>query len=373
MHIGIDARSLSWLEAGVGTYLSEILTGWPENKDGQRISLFSHQPILFPASAAMVHRVFLSRWGLPWYLFQAGRLINQLKPDVFWGAQNLLPRSLSSAIPSVITVHDCFRPLGQYDAPSLVNNWMHRHYLPDAAQRCYKILTVSRFVADELVRLLGVSAHKIEVFSPGVRREFFEAYSQESEIEKAVERYGLTRPFVLGVGTPEPRQNLKTLLTAFASLPTHLTESRQLVLAGKLGWKSRQLAGYLRSYPQTSRLKLIGYVRYDDLPFLYAGAEMLVFPSLHEGFGLPVAEAMAAGCPVIVSNTAALPEVTGSAGLLANPAGSPAEWARAIEQLASSVELRHALSEAGRSQARKFSWEGCSQRIAHLLKSVAAS
>ena len=236
MHIGVDARSLGPLKTGVGTYLSEILKHWPEQNAGDKISLFSHQPIIFPNSTTFNHQVTNAHWGLPWYLFRSAVTINQQTPDVFWGAQNLLPVRLSKSVPAVITIHDCVHHLGVRYAPSRLYNWLHRYFLPSALQRALRVIAVSRFVADEVMHLFHVPAAKIEVTPLGVQPEFFETRFKDREIARVIDRYQLRRPFILGVGTLEPRKNLKTLLEAFALLPDRLRREYQLVLAGKTGW-----------------------------------------------------------------------------------------------------------------------------------------
>ena len=131
------------------------------------------------------------------------------------------------------------------------------------------------------------------------------------------------------------------------------------------------LEKYLQSYSQRSSSVLTGYVSEDDLRALYTSAEMFVFPSFYEGFGLPVAEALASGCPVIASTAPSLKEVAGSAAIFVDPKSPPEEWSRAMVHVAESAELRHSLSVAGREQARRFSWETCAQQTSDVLSSVA--
>ena len=245
---------------------------------------------------------------------------------------------------------------------------------------------VSRFVADEVMRYLRAPASKIEVTPLGVRREFFGEVKASPESKAGIvckpgdlgaqqgavlARYGITSPFVLGVGTLEPRKNLRTLLEAFALLPSRLANQFQLVLAGKPGWGTANLERYLLNYAKRSSLVLTGYVAETDLRALYASARMFVFPSFYEGFGLPVAEAMASGCPVIASTAASLQEVAGSAAIFVDPKSPPEEWSRAMVRVADSAELRHSLAIAGRERAGRFSWETCAQQTSEALRNVA--
>ena len=386
MNIGVDSRSLGPMKTGVGTYVAEVLRHWPASRSQDSFVLFSHQVIGLPEAPAVQHRVAHARRGLPWYLLQSSRLIAQSPLALFWGTQGLLPLRLPKPLPAVITIHDCVHQQGFRYAPSATYNWAHRCLLPSAVRRAHRILVVSRFVADEVMRCFRVTASKIEVAPLGVRREFFDQVENSTSGDASVERgpdkvtqhqaavlekYGISTPFVLGVGTLEPRKNLRTLLEAFALLPSHLTNQFQLVLAGKPGWGTTSLEKYLQSYGQRSSLVLTGYVSEEDLRSLYTSAEMFVFPSFYEGFGLPVLEALASGCPVIASTAPSLKEVAGSAAIFVDPKSPPEEWSRAMVRVAESAELRQSLGVAGREQARRFSWETCAQQTSEVLSSVA--
>ncbi len=368
MHIGIDARCLGAQKTGVGTYLAEVLNHWPDRDSQDVLSLVSHQPLAYPKTANTLHHVAGAPWGLPWYLLQSQRLLRQLKPAVFWGAQNLLPVGLPDEIPAVLTIHDCVHRFGTRYAPSTFHSWAHRCLLPSAARRARKILTVSRSSAEDVMRCLQTSAAKIEVTPLGVRREFFFQKAGEAELES---KYHIKKPFILAVGTLEPRKNLKTLLQAFALLPEDFRKRYQLVLAGKTGWGTREIRSYLAAYPLSSQLRLPGYVPEHDLPSLYSAAEMFVFPSFYEGFGLPVLEALAAGCPVIASTAAALREIAGAAAIFVDPEGPSSEWSRAMVRVAESADLRNSLALAGPEEARKFTWELCASKTAEILRAAA--
>lgn len=384
--IGVDARALGPMRTGVGTYVAEVLHHWPASRSADSFALFSHQAIRYPEAIDVQHKLAHARWGLPWYLLQSHRLISQSPLSLFWGTQGLLPLRLPKILPAVVTIHDCIHQQGTRYAPSVPYNWAHRCFLPLAVQRALRILVVSRFVADEVMRCLPVPASKIEVTPLGVRREFFGDFKRsqvgdggvENEADKFTQhqaavlaKYRIKNPFVLGVGTLEPRKNLRTLLEAFALLPSRMTNQFQLVLAGKPGWGTTNLEKYLQNYAQRFSLVLTGYVSEDDLRALYAAAELFVFPSFYEGFGLPVAEALASGCPVIASTAPSLKEVAGSAAIFVDPKSPPEEWSRAIIRLAESAELRHSLAIAGRERARQFSWETCAQQTSDVLRSVA--
>jgi glycosyltransferase involved in cell wall biosynthesis len=219
-------------------------------------------------------------------------------------------------------------------------------------KRADGLIAISAHTRDEAVRRLGLDARRIRVIHCGVDTGFFAA--TEADASRVRARYRLERPYVLWVGTIEPRKNLDLALDAWAALGGGLREEFALVVAGPQGWDSQRTIGRLRSQPQGVRY--LGYVPETDLPGLTAGAAALFYPSLYEGFGLPVAQAMACGVPVVTSNVSALPEVAGEGALYADPR-SLAELRGALERLLLSPELRRKLAEAGRQRAARYRWE----------------
>jgi glycosyltransferase involved in cell wall biosynthesis len=369
--IGIDARSLIPMRTGIGTYLGEILRHCPTGVSVDYFHLFSHHPIELPAISQAKKHVHSARWGLIWYLFECHRVINPAQLDLFWGVQGLVPLGLKPQLPVVITIHDCVHRMGIRYAPSGLYNILHRIFLPVSIRRSRKILTDSEFVAGEIHKYYQVPFAQIEVVPLGVAEFFHRANIREDETHKILSKYGVTTPFILAVGTLEPRKNLATLLRAWALLPPRMQREYSLVLVGKPGWQSASLTRELRSHPLSHRIIKTGYVPDEDLPHFYAGAEMFVFPSYYEGFGLPALEAMAAECPVVVSNTAGTKEVVDSGGILVDPYGPPEEWSRAIVRLATSLTLKTELRGKARERARAYSWDKCSKATLDCLAAVA--
>ncbi|PYV44515.1 MAG: hypothetical protein DMG06_06035 [Acidobacteria bacterium] len=372
MQIGIDARSLGLMQTGVGTYLSEILKHHPFSSGSARNHLFCHRPPAFPPADNITLHISKATRGLPWYLFRAHQVINDCSLNIFWGTQNLLPRNLSKSLPAVITIHDCVHQAGWGFSPSMAYNLVHRYYIPKAIRRSSKILTVSNFVADEIQRYYGVSHGKLEVTPLGVSSHFSAQNIKTNEIPTILDRYQIHMPFILGVGTLEPRKNLKTLLQAFALLPVNLRRKFQLVLAGKSGWRSKELSRSLKGLPPDCRVVLPGYIAHEHLPGIYAAAEIFVFPSCYEGFGLPVLEAMAAGCPVIASSSSSLKELVSTAGISLDPCSPAEEWSNSICKVALSSELRNELKAKGLLRAQQYRWEKCAETTFEVLRGVAS-
>jgi glycosyltransferase involved in cell wall biosynthesis len=177
---------------------------------------------------------------------------------------------------------------------------------------------------------------------------------------------GIDTPYLLAVGTLEPRKNLLTLLHAYAALPPSVPP---LVLTGSPGWGNQTLATTLATLNLGERVRFTGYVADEVLPALYSAAELFLYPSLYEGFGLPVLEAMACGAPVITSSTSSLPEVAGAAAVLIDPQRAD-HLAEAIQTLLETPDQRARLREAGLARAQTFSWDRCAQDTVNVYRQV---
>ena len=222
-------------------------------------------------------------------------------------------------------------------------------------RRADGLIAVSENTRQDAIRVLGIAPEKIQTIYSGVPEEYFSA--------RPVQR---ARPYVLYVGTIEPRKNLNTLLDAWRELKPSLREHFELVIAGPQGWESEQTLARIRA-----EASYIGYVPEADLPGLIAGASLFVYPSLYEGFGFPVVQAMAAGVAVVTSNSSSLPEIAGDAARLIDPK-SPAEIARALTALLESESQRATLSALGRARAKKFQWETCAAESLAFFRRIAA-
>jgi len=233
------------------------------------------------------------------------------------------------------------------------------------AERVWKradgLIAISAHTRDSAVERLKLDARRIRVIPCGVDDRFFAAGCAETraETEAARARYALTRPYVLAVGSIEPRKNLDLALDAWAALPAERRAEFEFVVAGPEGWRARQTVERLRAGAEGVRY--LGYVPEADLPGLTAGAALLFYPSLYEGFGLPVAQAMACGVAVLTSNVSALPETAGEGAAYADPR-SLSEMRDALERLLGSPERRRALGAAGRQRAERYRWESAARQ-----------
>lgn len=270
--------------------------------------------------------------------------------------------------PTVLTVHDLsyVRFAGTHP-PERVR--IMEKLLPPAIERAAHILTDSHFQRSEIISHFGVDPARVTACHLGVSEDF--GPRTAGECAAVLDRHDLAyRGYILAVGTLEPRKNLLLVLEAYARLPESLRARYPLVVAGMTGWTTGSFAPRLRALVRSSAVRLLGFVDEAELPAIYSGAALFVYPSLYEGFGLPVVEAMASGIPVIVSDASSLPELVGDAGSQVSPQDAPA-LALAAQALLEDSALWEQRSRAGRARAAGFTWSACAATTAAVLARAA--
>ena len=263
-----------------------------------------------------------------------------------------------ASCPIVTTVHD-LTPLKYpqaFDKSAIVSFKRNLYWVKKQAKF---IIVDSKRTRKDLIRE-GFNEEKIKVIYLGVSKKF-KPVKDKKKIEEIKKKYGIKGDYILSVGTLEPRKNTKRVIDVFTQLTAH---NSQLVLVGKHGCGNQSKSQITN---HKSQIIFTGFIPDTDLPSLYSGAKLFVYPSLYEGFGLPVLEAMACGCPVITSNVSSLPEVAGNAALLVNPK-STKEIKKAMEKLLTSEKLRKSLVKKGLTQAKKFSWKKTARQTLEVYK-----
>jgi glycosyltransferase involved in cell wall biosynthesis len=256
---------------------------------------------------------------------------------------------------SVITVHD----LGFWHFPETLTAESRRYYgqLGRAAQSADRIIAVSRSTRADLITLAGVDPAKIEVVLEAAGPEF-QPVGRGAARARAGELLGVKRPFVLFVGSFEPRKNLVRLVEAFARVRQE--RDVELALVGRRAWLFEPIFRRINELELGEVVRVVEGLPHESYPVLYSAAELLAFPSLYEGFGLPPLEAMSCGCPVVSSNRASLPEVVGEAGLLVEPDDTQS-LAEAVLKVLTDPALSAELRRRGLERARQFSWQRTAQ------------
>lgn len=356
---------------GIGTYTAELETalaaagaevrriGSPV-RIGMRFERPAHASLAFPLPLSyLVAAASAMHTRLP-FATKVERAI-----DVYHATDYLVPRL--SRTPVVATLYDAI-PLAhpEWANPRLrsVKNWLLRR----CAQSSDLIIAISHAAAEELIEHYDVSRDRIRVVPLGVHARWFERPNDEA-IAAALTRHRLNRGYLLHVGTVQPRKNLDALLAAYEMLPPGARGERQLVLVGKYGWGAETLRARLERLKAAGRVVWLDYVDRNDLPALYYAAGMFLYPSLAEGFGLPLLEALACGVPTIANDLPVLREVAGRQASFVD-ATKPEAIASAIALMDSSGDA-DVSSHERREHARTFSWSTCALRSLDVYREVA--
>lgn len=371
MRIGIDYTAAARQGGGIGRYTRELVAALLQLESAHRYVVFAAagglgdwkaglRALSIPGPAPRFRALPLSdEWAARlWHRLRLPIPVEVVTGplDLFYSPDFVLPPTMPR-VRTLLTVHDLsFLRCPEAFTPSL------RRYLeravPRSVARADRVLADSQATRADLIALLGATPDKVEVLYSGVDARFGPV-AEPGERERLQARYGIGgRPYILSVGTLQPRKNYGRLIRAFGWLPA---QEVILVIAGGRGWLYDDVLAEAKRLGE--RVRVLGFVADADLPALYRGAALFVFPSLYEGFGLPVLEAMACGVPVVCSNASSLPEVAGDAALLVDPLDVDAlegAMARALED----QRLRQEMIARGRTQAARFTWEQAARQLA---------
>ncbi len=372
MRICIDTSPAVHRRAGLGRYAQELLAALLVADTDNEYVAFYHRPRdaqIEPPLDRVPH--LTSNLGTkPWRfaaLFAQSLRIPQDRMfpgiDLFHATDHLLPRL--SRVRTVFTLHDLiFRLYPETHKP--LNRWFLTLVMPRFLKAADAVIAVSEHTKRDAVRFYGLDEAKIHVIYEGVDARFRPA---SAEAMARVRRdHGLPPQFILSLGTIEPRKNLTSLLEAYHGLRVRGSEAR-LVIVGQKGWLYEGFFRRLHELGLENEVVFTGFVPDADLPALYSAAELFVFPSLYEGFGLPVLEALACGAPVVTSNRSSLPEVAGDAALLVDPT-SVADLQATMTTVLESQDVRADLKARGPRQAARFSWDKAARETLALYQSV---
>jgi glycosyltransferase involved in cell wall biosynthesis len=360
MRIAIDMHTIGGRLTGNERYIQNIAEQLI-TLDGQNeyFLFFSHEEAMrrWLNRAPNVHVRMVSRNPLRRLGFDFVRQLAPLRAQVF---HYQYTGPLLNVTPEVATIHDVsFERHPEFFAP--LDRLRLRLTVRRATKSARRIITVSEFSKAEIVRLLRVSEQKVKVIYNGVGPEF-QPTRDPHAIQRCLKEYAIRQPYLLAVGNISPRKNHLGMLRGFARwLSRSPSCDHRLILAGKSeGYVKELELEMARLALDGSRVKLLGYVREENLPCLYAGAALLLNTSLYEGFGLPILEAMACGIPVVASRSSCFPEIAGNAARYVNP-DEPEEIADAIEELLGNKTGREEIVQRGLCRARLFRWDAAAR------------
>lgn len=356
MRVGIKVSPLTVLRAGIPNYILHLLRGMAEVDRDSEFFLYTNRALPFELDLPPRFRLVRVAYPAPflqlWY--QLGLPLRMKRDGIDIFHDPVYPLPLLLPVPGVITVHD----LSGYENPRVhsTRSAVAAKLYPRHIRVARRIIADSGYTASRIRALFPWAEGKVDVVHLGVSEDFRPVTDREA-IGSVRRRYRLPPRFMLFLGTLEPRKNLERLLSAFEAVGGDPC----LVIAGGLGWKYGKLMERITRHPFSDRIVMTGFVEVTDLPALLSMAEFLVYPSILEGFGLPILEAMACGTPVITSNTSSMPEVAGDAALLIDPLSTDS-IARAMERLAGDEEYRRSLSGQGLERASLFSWRTAAEK-----------
>lgn len=286
--------------------------------------------------------------------------------EVFHGPSMVLPLFKPRSCKYVVTILDISNT--KYpEAYTFFTRLYLRVFVYLAQKKADKIIVISESTKKDLVEYYNINPQKITVTYLAASSDF-KPITERKRLEEVKAKYSLPDKFILFIGLLNPRKNIRRLILAFQKIMDKIPDYR-LVIVGKKGWLFDDIFKEVNDQRLEKRVIFVGYVQQEDLPVFYTLASVFAFPSLYEGFGIPILEAMSCGCPVLTSNVSSMPEVAGNAGLLVNPT-SVEEIAAGILKLLSDDGLRKDCVQKGFVQARRFSWERCARETLELYRSM---
>ena len=364
MKVGIDARAILGKRAGIGEYVSQLINHLSKIDRTNIYWLYTNEPLDLVLPNNFIERKIEAQRYL-WHLKTALDIkTNNL--DVYHSTHSLIIPSILGK-KTVLTIHDATSLILPETHLGRSEEMISRFLFKLAIRKAKKIIVPSNSTKIDVLRLTKVKEDKVSVINLGIEHTFNRATKKELALVK--KKYNLPKDYILFNATLEPRKNLNGLLRAFDLLISKYKMKIPLVVAGKKGW------GYKEFFDLSKELKLDQYIFYldwvdnCDMTTIYSGAKLFVYPSLYEGFGLPLLSAMKIGIPIVTSRVSSIPEVVGEAAILVDPHN--------INELASSMigvvrdeKLAKSLVKKGFAQVRKFSWERTAEQTLKIYKEV---
>jgi len=365
MRIAVNTRLfLKGRLEGIGWFAHEILSRLVQRHPEHEFIFFFDRPyhkdfifgpnvtpvVLKPQARHPALYYLWTEWAVPYAL-------RKYKADLYFSPDGL--GTLRSRVPTCITIHDlAYKHYPQF--MDKMHKWHYAHYLPRFAQKARRIIAVSEFTRQDIVRQYGIDEQRIDVVYNGAHEAYRPLSYEEREAVKA--KYTQGEEFFLFTGALHPRKNVISLLKAFVQFKRRQRSRIKLVVVGRMAWQYEEIVKAKELMPYKEDVIWTGYLNVEDLAQVTASAYAMVYPSLFEGFGIPILEAMACDVPVIVSNTSSMPEVGGEAALLVDPA-SPEDIAAKMMTIYKDEVLRDKMIAAARKQKEKFSWERSAEKL----------
>ena len=373
MKIAINTLSLNRTKAGMGNYIKNLVDGLSKidkdneyfvivsenNKDFFRINKKNFKIINLGKKVTMdLPRLFWEQISLP-------RFLKKNKIDVLHSPSFVMP--IISKAKNVLTVAD-MTFITHPQVHTLIKRVYFSLFMPYSIKKADRVISISESTKKDILHYVKVDEKKIKTIYLAADSSFI-VQNKEKCRKKIKENYDVSSPFILFIGMIEPRKNLERLIIAFSELRKKGNIPYRLVIVGRKGWKVRGMLSMIKSLEIEKEIIFTGYVPDEDLARFYNAAEFFVYPSLYEGFGIPIIEAMACGCPVITSNISSMPEVAGDAALLVDP-GDVSQISSAMRRLIKDKKLREDMIKRGIKRSSEFSWKKCAKETLKIYRGI---
>jgi len=376
MKIWIDGKEANQLNrVGSGQYAFEVIRNLEKiDSENEYTILLPNKPLDDLPKPRKNWKYKILKPGRLWtrVTLPAVLYLTRNRPDVFFSPTHYIPRF--SPAPVVCSIFD-LSFLHFSEMFTKKDLWQLKNWTKFSIENADKILAISEFTKKDIVKNYGISNGIITVTHLGYDDEIFKPVHDKSKIEGILSKYKVEEPYIIYIGTIQPKKNLVRLMEAFSRIDYTGGEPMQLVIVGKTtekgrkGWMYDDILKSPKLLGIEDRVVFTGFVPTEDLPALLSSAKVFVLPSLWEGFGIPVLEAMACGAPVVISNISSLPEVAGEAGILIDPY-SVESISESLMSLLKDEKLRQKKVQLGLKRIKDFSWEDCARKTLKVFKSI---
>lgn len=382
MHIGINAQLLSFSQnyrnGGVSRYIRYLLTGLAKQPGNHQYTVFVNgQDVIDRLAVQHPQITYISApWPeskpvtrVTWEQFRLPSLIRQKHIDVFHSPVNVRPEFLPQTCATVITLHD----LAFLRFPNVLTRTKrlyHSTFTIRSLRQATRIITVSESTRQDAHELVGISLERMQTVYPCIDERFSNVLEEEAKIQTFREQHQLTDGYILYLGTLEPRKNIPTLIDAYAKLRQKYGIREKLVLAGGRGWLYHSIFEKVQQLGLESEVVFPGYVEDAEQALWYQAAAAFVYPSLYEGFGIPVAEAVSCGVPVVTSNVSSLPEAGANIAICIDPQNVEA-LTEALHQAIADPAIRQTCRTQAPSVTQRFSAQAMAQQTIAVYEQAA--
>lgn len=356
MRILIDARMVTARNFGIGRYVYNLLAALLELDRANSYSLIVNDDYLADLVKSAPNFSLIkakARWLSLREQFEIPRIVKRVRPDLFHAASFVVP--FVQSCPTVATIYDLIHVIFP-EHYSLLHKIYYNLFLKMTIKKVCRLITISESSRNDIAEYYGYPADRISIAYPAVG-PLFRPVDDQAAISAFRSKYDLPDKLILYVGNRKKHKNVAGLVKAYALLPDRIKAQYALVLSGTSDPALDDLA---RGQKVADRVRYLGNIPDEELPLAYNAAELFVFPTLYEGFGMPPLEAMACGIPVVTSNVASIPEVVGDAAVLVDPTKT-SQLADAMARVLGNNELKAQLRSRALEQAERFTWKACAQ------------